>query len=353
MKKLMYIITNLGTGGAEKAMARICTELKGDYDIRVVGLFMGDGSSGRDLEANGIPFETLGFKKRVTDALRIVRLSQRISEFGPDIIVCSLYHSSVLGCVLGRLHGVKKIVSWEHSGFLGGSRRRLVKRLIDRLAWKIFCDSQKVFDTYNALTKSRKSVLIPIGGVDTSVFKPGGTRRDRVVVVSVGRFETIKGYDLLIESARQLVSEVPDIEIRIAAVGSKQHELVSRIREYGLEKHIFFDGLVADIPTYLQAADVYVQPSRNEGQCIAVIEAMACGLPVVGAKQGGIVDAVEDGASGFLADPADVETWNEKLTRLIDDRALRESMGKRGREIATEHYDIKKTVDRFKSELED
>ena len=57
--------------------------------------------------------------------------------------------------------------------------------------------------------------------------------------------------------------------------------------------------------------------------------------------------------SGFLADPADTRTWNEKLARLIDDRELRKSMGKCGREIAVEEYDIKKTMKRLRSELED
>lgn len=112
------------------------------------------------------------------------------------------------------------------------------------------------------------------------------------------------------------------------------------------------DSLVKDIPGYLAEADIYVQPSRNEGQCVAVVEAMACGLPILAAGVGGVMESVEDGVNGFLADPADVKTWNSKLKMLIQDKELRQKMGEKSRETAVSQYDIKNTIKVVKRELE-
>jgi glycosyltransferase involved in cell wall biosynthesis len=282
----------------------------------------------------------------------LAKLHREIRNFAPDILICSLYHSSILGSVLGRVNGVRKIVSWEHSGHLGSWHRRLGKRLVDKLAWKVFCDSQKVLDEYAALTQSSKSVLVPIGGVDISLFKPAKKPHKGAVVASVGRLERIKGYDLLIESVRELAAETPEVEVRIAGVGPEIDTLKQRIHEYGLDKNMCLDGLVRDIPGYLAEADIYVQPSRNEGQCVSVVEAMACGLPILAAGVGGLMESVGDGINGFLVDPADVKTWNSKLRILIQDKELRQKMGAKSREIAVSKYNIKNTIKVVKKELE-
>lgn len=353
MKKLVYLITSLETGGAQKAMVRLCGPLKDDYDIRIVGLIDGDRSLVPDLDAAGLNHVGLSFRRGFSDLTRIGAVRREIAGFRPDVLVCSLFHASVLGAWFGPAAGVRNIVSWEHSGYLGNRRRRLVKRWIDGRVRKVFCDSQAVYDAYRHSFASDKAVLMPIGGVDTGVFEPrrrreGGT----LVAASVGRLEPIKGYDLLVESAKALVRQHPDLLIRVAAVGSQESRLRDRIRAAGLERHVALEGHVSDVPRFLTDADVYLQPSRQEGQCVAVIEAMACGLPVLAAPTGGIREAVEDGRSGFLVDPADAGAWNARLLELLRDPDLRARMGKRGREIAVDRYDVGAMVARFRGALE-
>jgi glycosyltransferase involved in cell wall biosynthesis len=353
MKKLLYLINSLDTGGAQKGMVRICSHLRHDYDIRVVGLLGGDRSIVPELADLSIASVDLGFRRGIGDVTRFARVNSALADFEPDILVCSLYHSSVLGAWYGWMHRTPRIISWEHSGYLGGFTRRAVKRLIDRAVWKVFCDSRAVYNEYTRRIGRQKAVHVPIGGVDTSVFVPRDTPpRDGVVGVSVGRLERIKGYDLLVDSAKKIMETHRGFRIRIAATGSEESVLRERIEAAGLSDRISLEGRVDDIPAFLAAGDLYLQPSRAEGQCVAVIEAMACGLPVLGASAGGIVESVSEGENGFLADPADATEWNAGLERLIEDRSLRTQMGRRSRELAVERHDIRRTVERVRAELE-
>ena len=352
MERLLYVITSLKTGGAERAMVRICEALKLDFDIRVAGLTGEDATITKPLDAAGIPYTNLRFGKGPSDVGGVARLNAMIRGFEPDILVCSLYHAAAVGSILGKLGGVKRIVSWEHSGHMGGPGRRGIKRMVDKIAWKVFCDSQRVYDEYQKLTGSRKAVLTPIGGLDVNRFRPDPAAHDGVVAVSVGRLEPIKGYDRLVQSAAQLDRSV-GLRFRIAAEGPERARLEAMIGERSLGDRVSLEGVVEDVAGFLNEGDVYLQPSRNEGQCLAVIEAMACGLPVLAANVGGIPEAVEDGVNGYLVDPADTAAWNTRLERLAGDRELRRTMGKASRRIAVERYDIRNTIDVIRRELRD
>ena len=106
--------------------------------------------------------------------------------------------------------------------------------------------------------------------------------------------------------------------------------------KFGLEKV----GLFA-------AADVFVYPSYHEGMPIAVLEAMACGLPIVATRVGGLVDLVEDGVNGVLVDPGRADQLAAVLHRLAFDEPLRRAMGAKSVQLAREKYDVERLVDRL------
>jgi glycosyltransferase involved in cell wall biosynthesis len=95
---------------------------------------------------------------------------------------------------------------------------------------------------------------------------------------------------------------------------------------------------------YLRDADVFVYPSYYEGMPMAVLEAMACGLPIVASKVGGLLDLIQDGINGILVDPGEPEKLASALCRLTKEHELRYSMGKASYKLACEQYDIEQHV---------
>lgn len=186
--------------------------------------------------------------------------------------------------------------------------------------------------------------VIP-NGVDTSLFRPldrGAAREslglapDRRLVLAVGRIDPVKGLDLLIDSLARLAAQgVRDVDAIVIGEGDARNAMERRAADAGVAARIGFRGAVApeELPVWYAAADLVTLLSRSEGCPNVVLEALACGRPVVATAVGGIPDLLREGESGFLVrerDPADVASrWEEALARTWDPAAIVATLGNR------------------------
>ena len=108
-----------------------------------------------------------------------------------------------------------------------------------------------------------------------------------------------------------------------------------------------FTGRVDDVAERLRASDLFVFPSEFEALGISLVEAAACGLPAIGARTGGIVDVIEEGASGLLVPPRDAAALASALRALVADPERRREMGRRAREVARDRFDLEDSVSRY------
>ncbi len=99
----------------------------------------------------------------------------------------------------------------------------------------------------------------------------------------------------------------------------------------------------------VRAADVFVFPSVFEGLGISLVEALACGLPAIGSRTGGIVDVIDDGRTGLLVAPADAPALESALRRLLDDAVARDEMGRAGRTEALARFDERDAVAKYRA----
>lgn len=204
-----------------------------------------------------------------------------------------------------------------------------------------------------------RSQMAPIvNGVDTTYFAPNpifngsndfsrsAPRTTEVVTtgkaVFVGRLTTQKGVDLLLR-AWGLLAEPR--ELILVGDGAERSSLEALCCELKLN-HVTFIGSTNDVRSYLQQADFFVLPSRSEGIPNAMLEAMACGLPIVASHVGGIPDVVEDGESGLLVPPEDAPALVGALNRLLADSDLRRGMGQKARERVVSDYSLKAVTTR-------
>ena len=147
------------------------------------------------------------------------------------------------------------------------------------------------------------------------------------IVGNVAALVPHKGQKHLIESAALVLRQVPDARFVIAGEGELRPALERQIKDRHLDKHVVLAGFRPDVLSLHKAFDVFAMSSVTEGLGTSLLDAMACGKPVVATSTGGIPEVVVDGETGFLVPPRDHEAMAEAIVRLLKDTALRERMG--------------------------
>lgn len=205
--------------------------------------------------------------------------------------------------------------------------------------------------------------VVPLG-TDPARFRPGlstgairhryGLERDGRWIITVARLVPHKGVDITLHALAGLAADHP--ELRYAVVGQGQHlaALESLARGLGVSDRVRFltDVSDGDLPAVYNLADLYVGVSRQagldvEGFGISLLEASACGLPIVAGRSGGIPDAVRDGETGLLVDPEDPRAVAAAIDRLLRDTGLARRLGAQGRTTVEDRF----TWDRVVSDL--
>jgi D-inositol-3-phosphate glycosyltransferase len=192
-----------------------------------------------------------------------------------------------------------------------------------------------------------RAVRVPCG-VDTDRFRPlprARVRRqlsltaDEPLVLYVGRIEPLKGIDILIRAAAE--TEAP-FQLVVVGGDDKDERRTSELRrlaaELGIGDRVTFRDAVPhdELPLYYSAADVCVVPSYYESFGLVALEAMACGLPVVASRVGGLAETVQDARTGYLVPWRCPEPFAERLELLLHNEPLRRSLGRAGRGAAQE-----------------
>lgn len=166
----------------------------------------------------------------------------------------------------------------------------------------------------------------------------------RPVVLTAGRLSHEKGCDLLIRAFSVLSKRYPDWNLLILGDGSQRSELEGLVTELGLNDRISLPGRVKNPYDYFRKADLFVLPSRYEGQPNALCEAMACGMAVVAANcSPGVAEVVHDGVNGLLTEPENVDSLAVAMDNLMSDKDRRASLGEQAC-LSTEPYQLNKVM---------
>ena len=351
---VVQMIDVTGGGGAEKVLVDLALHLdRSRYNVTVCAtrqarnyqpLLDGAGVHTMVLQRNS-RWETY----KMAEVVRMLR-RERV-----DVLHTHLFGSNTWGRLLGRLAGVPVIIAHEHWSSRAQNEiwmDRIMYPLSDRILVTSEASKQIVMSSEGI---PARYLSVVYNGVDMAKFAARGDRADvraelgvapeAVLIGAVGRLTADKGgQDVLIRAVGRVRATCPQVRLVMVGDGPLRPGLEELTAQLGLTDTVIFTGLRSDVPRLLSALDVFVLPSEREALPVAVLEAMAAGLPVVATRVGGIPEVVEDGATGFLVPPGDVAAMHRILERLTGDPALAARLGAAGQAHVQAHFTVQQMV---------
>jgi L-malate glycosyltransferase len=181
----------------------------------------------------------------------------------------------------------------------------------------------------------------PPVNVHEAFFLPHGAP----VVGNVAALVPHKGHRYLVDAAHLVVQEVPDARFVILGEGELREHLEKQVREHHLEKHVLLPGFRTDVLGCIKGFDLFVMSSVTEGLGTSLLDAMACGRPIVATTAGGIPEVVEDGVNGSLVPPRDAAALANAIVRALKNEAVRARMGAAGLARVSERFTVERMIE--------
>jgi len=351
-------------GGVEVVTYRIASELvRLGHDVSVVTLNTRKTRRFQDLNgirtyrANAILLtRRLGVESAFSfEAIKLVDDVCRKER--ADILHANSLHffTTVAACAISRLRHQPLVTTLHVADTSNLESGRMLAKAYDMSIGRLILEaSRHVVAVSNAVMKYAMELgvnplrlsVIP-NAVDLNEFSPKGNTRNIVRVGFVGRLISNKGPQYYLEAAAQVLKLHPETEFSLIGDGPMRKQLEERVAELQLTNCFQFLGNVPSVSDFLNECDVFVRPSLTEGMPLTVLEAMACGVPVIASRVGGTPELITDGENGFLIDPKSVSQLRDCLLRLIKDEKLRRRVGSKGRAYVEEHHSWREVAARM------
>jgi phosphatidylinositol alpha-1,6-mannosyltransferase len=287
-------------------------------------------------------------------------VNRMLSRVGPDVIHCGkCLPEGLIAALVARWHGIPFhcFVHGEELTLAGTSKEltRLTRRVLRQSAG-VVANSRHTKDILTrtwGVQENHVTVMHP--GVDTSKFTPAPASSavrarlgwsNRRVILTVGALQKRKGQDMLIRALPSIRARCPDVLYAIAGEGWERTYLEQLVADHGVGEVVQFRGTPTDeeLVECYQQCDLFALPNRQvgwdfEGFGMVLLEAQACGKPVIAGRSGGTAEAIDPSSTGELVDCDAPEALADAAVRLLDGAVDRRDMGARARPWVVEHYD--------------
>jgi len=300
------------------------------------------------------PFFVISFLWHLVLGGSIFKFNKILKENNIHLIYCADNISKFIGGIAGKMAGVK-VVAHCHDDFkedtLGKTMRMFYLMLLDG----ILTVSDKVKKFFAVKKKGFRKAITVYNGIDTDVFNPQnvsedirnelGLKKENIVIGVIGVIEKDKGHRYLVESISRLKAEGITVVCIICGTGPEESALKELVHANGLDGDFLFLGFRDDIPRVLKALDIFAIMSLTiESFSMAAVEAMAMKVPVIATNIGGLPEVVEDGKTGILIPPGDVNALCSAIKYLVKNPEARLKMGENGRARVLEKFTIEQNV---------
>ena len=359
--KILQVCSSRAWGGMEMHVVRIASALKErGHDVTI--LCYPQSSLFSASQKKGVPCIAMRLDSYFRP-VQMFRLVDYLKENSFDMLHCH-YTKDLWSLIpaVGLVGGGNVVVS---KGVGPGKRKadpfhKWIYKHVNGFIAKSGYLHRRVLEAYPV--EPEKVVLLH-NGVDLKRFDPELHNGDKVreefsigkqerIVGTVGRISPAKGHTELLQAATRVKEILPRTKFLIVGDASQDEAWYDRevrqcVKKLGLNGHAIFTGFREDIPAVLAALDLFVLPSHSEAFGNTLVEAMAMGKACIATAAGGVLDIVEDGISGLLIPPRDVEALVEAIVLLLKDTSKREQFGQTGRRRVEDTFDMNHIIARL------
>lgn len=347
--KIFHVITSLKMGGAESALFHYLSYTKKHYETQHCVAYIYDGPYVQKIRDLGVPVHCVQGWFVGRDPGTYIKLCKLVKAFKPDILHTSLWSANFLGRMLATTFSLPLISE------LHGDCRHVSRPWNNRLdAWticgikkqKIIAVADGVRDSYQEFvigaikdptkrdTVSRQLMVIKNGidlvGLRQRAIENPLSRADfglhvgDFVIGSVGRLEAIKSYDILLRAFKE--ARDPDMKLCLVGDGSERHKLEKLADALQICESVIFVGQRTDAHRIYPLFDCFALSSQTEGLSLALLEALAFGLPIITTNKGNKHEVLVDGINGLLVPVNDVDAYASSIKKLYGSIELRHRM---------------------------
>lgn len=332
---VLFIITGLNSGGAERVVFDLSRKISHDsFNIFVISLSKKSRLLDMFLE-HEISTYSLNMSKTPLDLIKnVLYLSKFIKQNRIKVVHCHMIHAMIISTLLKTINYNIKVVFTSHSTKFGSKFRELIVFIL-----KPFRNVDILFTKNMSKYYYKKNSIIIPNGIDFTRYQIKGQKNKTFTLITVGRLEEVKNHMALIDVLEKLKIKL-DFKLTIVGDGELKEKIEDKIKEKNLENYVSLLGYKNNVVELLNKSHLFIMPSKWEGMPIALLEAAAVGLPVLGTPVGSIPSLITE-QTGFLSD---IGLFAEKIFFIYqhyDDALLRASTLKK---IIHENYHIDKVI---------
>jgi L-malate glycosyltransferase len=369
--RVLYLVEGLGMGGAEVLLLQYIKALGKEKYKHYVYYFGNDGPVREKLEVLGAAVR-MGKKRAVIKRpikfvisliSLIIDLITFIRRERIQFIQSHLSRANKLGVLVGKLAGIPAFPTIHNTMEFMDRRSRwdpkvyinkAVDWIIFSMADRILAISQDIKEiVHKRFRLSNSKIMVLKNGIvfddrfsePVDIPKEFQVSENIIKILTVGRLSYQKAIEVLVRATSELVIQgMHDLVVLVAGEGEERMALEKLICDLRVEKYIKLIGIRNDVLGLMKASDMIVMPSRYEGLSIAMIEAMACGLPIVASDAPGLRTHINDGHNGLLFPVEDHKSLAQSIIKLVNDEKMRSRLSLGARESFEKEYDMRKNI---------
>ncbi|HBR68347.1 MAG TPA: hypothetical protein DEA55_03120 [Rhodospirillaceae bacterium] len=351
MKNIVFVIADMGMGGAQRVVSLLAERLSSLPDYRIGVVIMGEGihqsffplpSSVRITPLNAAQASSGFFAGICANILRIRKLRHALNRLEPDCVVSFQTETNCIALISMMGSGIPVIVSERSDPYLYPNAKiwRLIRRIVYPLASGAVFQTAHAARFFDGLIKDRAVIFNPVNACDaaSSEVQAGP------YILGVGRLSPEKGFDDLIAAHAIARKAHPELNLVLVGDGPERAALENMALRLGTRESVFFAGARRDLAAYYNPAEVFILPSRYEGLPNALLEAMAQGCAVVSTPMfAAAPEIITHGRDGLIAADGSPEALAREVLKIYENKSLKSELSAQAK-ISAARFESKKVA---------
>jgi GalNAc-alpha-(1->4)-GalNAc-alpha-(1->3)-diNAcBac-PP-undecaprenol alpha-1,4-N-acetyl-D-galactosaminyltransferase len=360
MRHITFVTPSLSSGGAERAIILLAEGfISKGYKVSLISISSSESyfynlPDQVNVSALNIAKKSSTFVERIFNNIyRLWVLRKKIIEINPDLVISILDTTNILALLALINTKYPVFVSEQNNPHVAtGKIWKYLRRLTYPLANRVVSTSKGVDEYFSWLPKKQRAVIYNPLAIDintrdgcSNIFSEiTGVEKNKKWIVAMGRLTEQKGFDILLDAFHKISITYPDWQLLILGEGELRSELESKRDCLGLNDKVVLPGRLNNPFSVLKCADIFVLSSRYEGFGNVIIEAMACGLPVISTDcPSGPREIIRDGIDGILVQNENVSSLSAAIVRLISNPQECQCLSKNALQ-GVERFELKRII---------